>query len=105
MLAASAIVAKLFLVAGACAIGNVKTIGSRIIPELVYDDAKKKKKKKARGQVPGVYFDSAYPGFMPRADRAWRVISADGTRGISHMGTIDVDIESSMHPGSFHRVH
>lgn len=102
MLAAAAHVPKLLVVAAAL-IGNVNTVGGKIVPELVYDDTEKQKRH--RGQVPGVFFHSAYQGFNPVADRTWHVVRADGGGSLPHLGDIDIDVESSMNAGVFHRVH
>eukprot|EP00966_Prymnesium_polylepis_P060756 1409381-Prymnesium_polylepis.1 len=102
MLAAAAHVPKLLVVAAAL-IGNVKTVGEKIVPELVYDDTEKQKRH--RGQVPGVFFHSAYGGFNPVADTTWHLVRADGGGRMPHVGDIDIDVESSWISGVFHRVH
>ena len=90
------------------AVANARVVGGKAVPHIP-SVASAAPRVRRRRQMPGLIFSSALPGFNPMEQpelwpHVWRAPSSQAGPNKKKRYVYEADIESSLRPGSFHRV-
>ena len=88
------------------AVANARVLGDRVVPHV---GAPPTSRRRRRQQQPGYIFSAALPGFDPPGQphvwpHVWRAPSSQPGPNKKKKYIFEAEIESSMHPGTFHKV-